>query len=187
LGVELEGLELTLFGTASTVVRPMVMPRTSGVLETITRTTPLRNTEPFLLPATQEHHIIPNQWKGHEVVREARQEGFKQDGKENKIDVEKFEKNSGDGRHGNHPEYNKEILRKLTDFEKSNPTRTPKESLDFFRKTVQELKEVINKNSDTKINDLFNANVVTPTDNTRVQQPRDKTDVYPCPGGPNCT
>jgi hypothetical protein len=184
-GIELEGKELApfspVFSSNGVLVRPVISPRV------IPNSIPLRPSSPVILESTQKHHIIPNQQKDHQVVKEARQEGFKQDGEENKINVERYDKNSDEGRHGNHPEYNKEVLRKLTEFEKESPSRTSKEALDFVRKTVKELKETINNKPDTKINDLFKAKTVAPTDNTRVQKPVDKRDVHPCPGDPNCT
>jgi hypothetical protein len=185
LGVELEGKELgpfaPVFSSNAALVRPMVLPRT------VPNTIPLQPGSPVVLPVTEKHHISPNALKDHPVVQEARQGGFKQDGKENKIDVEKFDKNTGEGRHGNHPEYNKEMLRKLNEFEEKNPNRTVEQSTDFVRGSVSDTRNLINSKPDTKINDLFKSNATMPTDNTKVQIQLKKMDTYPCPGGPNCT
>ncbi|RYU94334.1 DUF6443 domain-containing protein [Emticicia agri] len=184
-GIELEGKELApfspIFSSSGVLVRPMVAPRI------IPNTVPLQPSSPVLLPATEEHHISPNALKGHPVVQEARQGGFKQDGKENKIEVEKFNKETGEGRHSNHPEYNKEMFRKLEEFKENNPNRTIDQSTKFVRGSVSDTRNLINSKPDIKINDLFKTNVTMPTDNTKVQIQLKKMDISPCQGDPNCT
>ncbi|MFW0739951.1 RHS repeat-associated core domain-containing protein, partial [Flavobacterium sp. T12S277] len=124
----------------------------------------------------EEHHVIPRGVKGNEVVQDAISEGFKFEGAENKISVEKFSKATGNGRHGNHPSYNRGVLDKLGEFGKategSKTAGGSKTALEFLRNLTQELKETIKSNPDKKINDLLKSEV-TPikTDNTSVKKP----------------
>ena len=48
----------------------------------------------------EEHHIIPRSLGKHDVVKAAREGGFKLEGKENKMTVDKFSKATGEGQHG---------------------------------------------------------------------------------------
>jgi len=109
------------------------------------------------------HHGIPRALRDNNVIKEARNEGFKFDGKENKISVDKFSKQTGEGQHGNHPSYTKEIQNKLSNFQKENPSFTGKEALNAVRNIVKDVKELIKINPNTKINDIFKA----PTDNVK--------------------
>ncbi|WP_394367108.1 AHH domain-containing protein [Sediminibacterium soli] len=112
---------------------------------------------------SEQHHVLPRQLRGDPVAEQARQGGFKYEGAENKIGVEKFSRSSGSGRHGNHPDYTSEVARRMGEFQKENPNATPKEAAEFARNLVSELKETIQNNPGTKINDLFKA----PVDNTK--------------------
>lgn len=117
---------------------------------------------------TEEHHLIPNGVKNNPVIEQARNGGFKQDGAENKLTLDKFQKATGEGEHGNHPNYNNEVARRLEQFRKDNPNATPKEAAEFTRNLVKELKETINNNPGTKINDLFKTTIIQPKDATNV-------------------
>ena len=185
LGIELEGAELISFPLSSTsaIARPFTIPNTSALR------VPILPNGTTLAPmsSTQDHHLNPQQHKNHEIVKEARKEGFKQDGKENKIPLEKYNKETGDGQHGNHPKYNEYTKKELDNFAEKNPTRQPQESLEFVRNMVKDLKAKISENPKAKINDLFNSNfpVVSP-DNTKTNSKPNPLNVNPCLNNPNC-
>ncbi|MDC8102654.1 RHS repeat domain-containing protein [Chryseobacterium rhizosphaerae] len=115
--------------------------RPSPVVETVTKTTETTG------KATNEHHLIPKQHKNHEIVKQAREEGYKFEGKENKLTVEKFNKATGEGRHANHPKLNEQIKQLLDEIPKS-------EALNGLRNLRDKAKDAINNNPDTKLNDL---------------------------------
>ena len=174
MGRELEGLELgPLFGVAEIVkVSAEIGAKTS---EVVGKTSEVSGKTSEIDFVGQEHHVIPRGVKGNEVVRDAIKEGFKFEGAENKITVEKFSKATGNGRHGNHPSYNKGVLDKLGEFGKaaegSKTTEGSKTALDFLRNLTQDLKETIKNNPDTKINDLFKPQTTTISiDNTSVKK-----------------
>ncbi|MFN8431862.1 MAG: AHH domain-containing protein [Spirosomataceae bacterium] len=185
LGIELEGAELISFPLSSTsaIARPFTIPNTSALR------VPILPNGTTLAPmsSTQKHHLNPQQHKNHEIVKEARKEGFKQDGKENKIPLEKYNKETGDGQHGNHPKYNEYTKKELDNFAEKNPARQPQESLEFVRNMVKDLKAKISENPKAKINDLFNSNfpVVSP-DNTKTNSKPNPLNVNPCLNNPNC-
>ncbi len=106
-------------------------------------------------PVMEKHHIIPDALKDDPTVEAARDGGFKFEGKENKIPLEKFSKETGEGQHGNHPEYTKELQKQLAEFRKDNPNATPEEAVKFVRNLVQETRETLTNNPGTKVNDLF--------------------------------
>ncbi|GAE66934.1 AHH domain-containing protein [Chryseobacterium indologenes] len=140
-GRELEGLEwvgvvtrvMPLFENSS--VRP------NPVIETVNKTTETTG------KVTNEHHLIPKQYKNHEIVKQAKEEGYKFEGKENKLTVEKFNKATGEGRHANHPKLNEQIKQLLDEIPKS-------EALNGVRNLRDKAKDAINNNPDTKLNDL---------------------------------
>lgn len=114
---------------------------------------------------TQEHHIIPRQFKNNEIVKEAKEQGFKFEGKENKTTLEQFSKTTGEGRHGNHPKYNQQIKELLKEIPKSD-------ALNGVRNLKDKVSDIIKTNPDTKVNDLKLKNS-TPikVDNTNVEKP----------------
>lgn len=57
--------------------------------------------------------IIPQQYKSHPLVQDAINEGFKFNGQENIISLEKYSKTTNQGRHGNHPAYSDEVAKQL--------------------------------------------------------------------------
>lgn len=118
------------------------------------------------------HHIIPRSLKGHEVVKAARDGGFKLDGKSNKMPVEKFSKTTGGGRHSKHPKYTRQIEKKLDNFKKENPNYTPKEAANNAENITSQAKSDIKNNPDVKVNDLQLKSITLPTDNTRVVIPQ---------------
>lgn len=124
----------------------------------------------FELAKIEEHHVIPKQAAPNEVVRSARDAGFKFEGKENKIEVEKFSRVTGKGQHGSHPKYTNEVLNRLAEFKEQQPTFTPKDALNFIRNTVKDLQNTIESNPSKKINDLFE-NTPLQNDNTKVVIP----------------
>jgi len=113
----------------------------------------------------QEHHMDPTALKEHPVNQAARRAGFKYEGQENKMKVPKYSKEAGKGQHANHPNWNKEVGRRLDRFGKDNSGYSDNEAADFVRGMVKDLKGVIKSNPDTKINDLFKGTVPA-VDNT---------------------
>ncbi len=164
--------QIGLLSESEVVVRPVIEPKV----------------EPRAVPEMQEHHIFPRQFKNNDVVRGARDEGLKFEGAENKLPVEKFNRSSGNGRHGNHPDYNKEVQRRINEFKKDNPNWTKEDALKFIRSQIKDLKQKIEANPDKKVNDLFKA-IEPPTstprnDNTTVKPPVDPSKVAPPPPEP---
>jgi RHS repeat-associated protein len=123
LGIELEGLELL----------PFTLMSRAGWMTRVTRT-------------MEKHHLIPRQFKLDKVVEQARKDGFKLEGKENKIELEKFSRKTGEGRHGNHPDYNKNVGEKLSEFGEKNPNPGPGEAGKFVKDLAKGLSETIKNN-----------------------------------------
>lgn len=109
------------------------------------------------------------------LLLKPREGGFKFEGAENKLTVERFSKATGEGQHGNHPNYNTEITNRLSQFRKDNPNATPEQAAQFVRGLAQEMKGAIQNNPQTKVNDLFKSMSSTPA------MPRDNTTVRPAP------
>ncbi|CAA7392469.1 AHH domain-containing protein [Chryseobacterium fistulae] len=153
--------------------------RPSPVIETATKTG-----ETFKNP--NDHHLIPKQYKNHEIVKQAREEGYKFEGKENKLTVEKYSKTTGEGTHGNHPKFNEQVKNLLDEIPKTD-------ALNGVRNVRNIAKDAIKNNPDTKINDLkLKTAPPVKTDNLRVTpapapklmpvpKPKD-----PCAGIPGC-
>jgi len=59
------------------------------------------------------HHIIPQEHKTLPIVRAAVRCGFLFNRDENLLSLEKLNKHTGNGRHGNHPKYNEWVFRLL--------------------------------------------------------------------------
>ena len=104
-----------------------------------------------LLHPEQNHHIIPRQAAKLKQTKVARKEGFKVDGRENKISVSRFSRQDGKGQHGNLPNYNKQILDELRNMteEKGGPSLAEQ-----FRNLVEKIRHIIMENPKTKINDI---------------------------------
>jgi len=104
-----------------------------------------------LLHPEQNHHIIPRQAAKLKQTKVARKEGFKVDGRENKISVSRFSRQDGEGQHSNHPNYNKQILDELRNMteEKGGPSLAEQ-----FRNLVEKIRHIIMENPKTKINDI---------------------------------
>ena len=62
------------------------------------------------------------------------------DGRENKISVSRFSRQDGKGQHGNHPNYNKQILDELRNMteEKGGPSLAEQ-----FRNLVEKIRHII--------------------------------------------
>jgi|GEM_PF-3025593 len=97
---ELEGLEGVWFGLLGSNNSP---PATTTMLNTAKATIEVGTKTAEVSSKTEYHHLIPRALKNHEVVKAAREEGFKFEGAENKIPVSKFSKATGEGQHGSHP------------------------------------------------------------------------------------
>ncbi|MBB6238787.1 RHS repeat-associated protein [Pedobacter sp. AK013] len=120
------------------------------------------------IKSPQEHHIAPTQWKFLEFVQRAIKGGFKFEGKENKITLEKYSKLTGEGEHANHPTWNETMGRYIKELAEENKTATPEEAAELLRGLVKEGRDLINNNRGTKINDLFKKNT---QDGTKVVLP----------------
>src|SRR5882724_8432817 len=102
-GVELEGLELLgftdfFFESNNAIFRsPLIEEAVKTGVETGSKTS-----------KPQGHHLMPRATEDHPLVESAKKGGFEFNGDENKIPLEKFSKESGEGVHGNHPKYNTE-------------------------------------------------------------------------------
>ena len=104
-------------------------------------------------------------------VKQAQKGGFKFEGKENKISVEKFSRATGKEQHGNHPNYTKQIGEKISKFTKDNPHPTPEQAANFAKETTQSIREQISNNPNIKINNLQLKGVSLPQDNTSLPLP----------------
>lgn len=119
----------------------------------------------------EEHHIIPRSLGKNDVVKAAREGGFKLDGKGNKMSVDKFSKAAGEGQHAKHPKYTNRIEKQLNDAAKGESQLTPEKAVDIVKNIISKAKNIIENNPNTKINDLKLDQQVAPVDNTRVQKP----------------
>lgn len=68
--------------------------------------------------------IIPQQYKSYPLDQDAINEGFKFNGQENIISLEKYSKTTNQGRHGNHPAYSDQIETQLNLHSKGEGTAT---------------------------------------------------------------
>ena len=98
----------------------------------------------------ESHHIIPKQHMGHQLVKEAIKEGFKFNGPENIIRLEKFSKVTNIGRHGNHPAYNNYVEILLDQQLKCQGTAAER-----LKNVITNLRTTIETNPNIKINNLF--------------------------------
>ena len=98
----------------------------------------------------EKHHIIPKQLMDHPLVEEAISEGFKFNGPDNIISLEKYVKNSNTGRHGNHPAYTDKVRQLLN--ESSNGKGTASERL---HNVIDNVRTEIETKPNIKINDLY--------------------------------
>jgi RHS repeat-associated protein len=153
-GIDLEGLEWWLSPLLGLAENNSVITR-GPVIENVVKTTAEAGNK-VAEASTEDHHVIPRQLKNDGTVESAREGGFKFEGKENLAEnLSKFSKKSGEGQHGPHPEYTKEIAKQLAEFRKDNPNATSEEATQFVRNLVKETKETIANNPGKKINDLF--------------------------------
>ncbi|WP_373802356.1 hypothetical protein, partial [Bacteroides heparinolyticus] len=101
----------------------------------------------------------------------ARKEGFKLEGKENKISVDKFSKATGEGQHGKHPNYTEQIRKILKDNLEKEPSMSPKRAVEIINDISSNIKDMIQNNPKIKINDLKLEMEIAPMDNTKVSTP----------------
>ena len=73
------------------------------------------------------------------------------DGKENRINVPKFSKQDGKGQHGNHPNYNKQVMDKISNM--SEKEGSPSLAQQFWN-LVDTIRQIIKEFPETKINDI---------------------------------
>jgi RHS repeat-associated protein len=166
-GLEFFGINTPLLGTNSNYLRPVI----ETVVEVGTKSSEVVGKTSEVVgktveagvkaPKIEEHHIIPKELKNDPIVQAGRNGGFKFEGKENKIPLEKYSKATGEGQHGNHPNYTSEVAERFAQFKKDNPNFTPAEAVKFLRNTVSDMKTEINQGA--KLNDIFGGkNLVTP-------------------------
>jgi RHS repeat-associated protein len=161
-GIDLEGLEwfgLPLIGNSTSFFRGPIIENIVKPLAEISEKTVEGGGKAGetgnKVPKIEDHHKIPGEFKDDPVVQTGRDGGFKFEGAENKMPIEKFARSSGQGRHGNHPKYNNEFARRLANFKENNPSPTPQQAADFLRAMAKDFAETIKNNPKTKINDLF--------------------------------
>jgi hypothetical protein len=162
MGRELEGLEL--FSPWLNIAVSSSSPITSTPLLGTSDAVKLSAEVGEAGSKTEIHHVIPRALKGEDVVKAARDEGFKFEGQENKVPLDKFSKATEEGQHGSHPKYNNAVKEML----KNGPAEGVSAS-EFVRNIVSEVKETIKNNPGTKTNDLFKTQTVI--ENTAVPKP----------------
>jgi RHS repeat-associated protein len=118
----------------------------------------------------EEHHLIPKSLGKHTVVEKAKKAGLKFDGKENKISVDKYSKATGEGQHGKHPQYTRQIRDKLDQVWRGNSQMTPEQALKVLRDIISNAKSNIENSPNVKINDLQLKMHVIPIDNLRINK-----------------
>ena len=98
--------------------------------------------------------MSPVQFKDDPDIKHVRNEGFNYNGKDNIVEIKKFDKSTGSGQHGNHPNYNKQFLpiakHVIRDF-KDGVQR-------FFRLTAR-IRQYIQEHPDIKINEIDFKNI----------------------------
>ena len=119
----------------------------------------------------EEHHIIPRSLKGNDVIKTAKEGGFKLEGKGNKISVDKFSKATGEGQHAKHPNYTRQIEQNLKEAFNKNPRMTPEQAVDVVKEISSKAKNAIENNPNIKINELKLEQQVLPMDNTKILKP----------------
>jgi RHS repeat-associated protein len=118
----------------------------------------------------EEHHLIPKSLGKHTVVKKAKKAGLKFDGKENKISVDKYSKATGEGQHGKHPQYTRQIRDELDQVWRGNSQMTPEQALKVLRDIISNAKSNIENSPNVKINDLQLKMHVIPIDNLRINK-----------------
>ncbi|MBQ7853059.1 MAG: AHH domain-containing protein [Muribaculaceae bacterium] len=84
------------------------------------------------------------------MVQDAINEGFKFNGQENIISLEKYSKATNQGQHGNHPAYNDQIKKLLDESSKLSGTATER-----INSTINKARTDIEAQPNVKVNDLF--------------------------------
>jgi len=102
----------------------------------------------------EAHHIIPWIAGGtHDVVQAAARNGFHLNMIENGIGLEKFTTLVGTGLHGNHPAYDRYVLKRLDDFSEQGSNFTPEQANNFIsNQLIPDLKGFIVTASDSGLN-----------------------------------
>ena len=145
---------------------------TSNPLVPLGRTTRMLGATDKMVKMTpkENHHIIPRSVGRHSVVEKVKQGGFKLEGKENKISVDKYSKATGEGQHGKHPQYTRQIRDKLKQVWRGNSQMTPEQALKVVRDIISNTKSNIENSPNVKINDLQLKMQVVPMDNLRIDK-----------------
>ncbi len=182
--IDLDGLEGLFFGFNPALLafgNSSLAPKLAPVGE-LARLAPenIAKAGGELVKAAEEHHILPRAIKENPFIEEARNGGFKFEGKENKMALDKYSKASGEGQHGNHPKYTTEMEKQVGELARKNEGSSPSEKASLLRDLVKDTKELINNNPGTKLNDLFK-NPPAAQDNTKVVIPNIMPVVPPPP------
>ena len=106
----------------------------------------------------EAHHIIPWNKLDNEVIQEAAYAGFHMNAEVNGKALQKFTKLTGEGIHGNHPQYDIYIEKLLSQFKTKNLGFTSEQAKDFLEKElIPELDNLIElaKGSNLNLNEYF--------------------------------
>jgi hypothetical protein len=107
------------------------------------------------------HHIIPQQHSDHPLVAIALKcpDKFYFNGDENLISLEKYSKETGRGRHGNHPDYNiwlfKLLNERITRYRQENrQDPDPCDAKYIIEEIIEYVKDIIDKESNLKVDEI---------------------------------
>ena len=107
----------------------------------------------------EAHHIIPwTRFKGNRVVQEAAFDGFHMNSKVNGRALQKYTSLTGEGLHGNHPQYDTYVQKLMDNFVEDNPAFSSEQARNFLeRELIPELNTLIDqaKLSGLNLNEYF--------------------------------
>lgn len=126
----------------------------------------LRNSLNITDKTLHAHHVVPWQFREHQVVQAAAQKGFHMNDFINGVPLKKYTKiEFPDGVHQHHPAYNKYVEKKLQDYLEGNSNFTPNDAKNFLtNELLPELKSHLDEVKDYSgnLNDYFR-DVVNPS------------------------
>jgi hypothetical protein len=155
-GIDLEGLEWWPgWVTIGRGVSRLAVETSKTTAEMCRNVSWNRVTPRYVPRQFQDHHLIPQQFRNTPEVQTAIRRGFRFDRADNIETLSRFSRSSGEGQHANHPRWNAEFQRRLTEFRKSNPEATEEQQFEFIRNTAESFREMIRNNPDTKVNDMY--------------------------------
>lgn len=101
---------------------------------------------------TEIHHLIPRALRYMHEVKKAIEGGFRMNGKNNLKEVPKYSKETGTGRHGNHPNYTRQVEKQVK--EEISKDATPQEASEGLQRVADKMSQEIDDNPSVKINDI---------------------------------